>query len=80
MAIFDLETQLAKGMGEAIDAEMQPAPPPALTPGDVWDKLKERDDALAELTEKRHRALSALADKTARELKDLDLLIDRMER
>jgi hypothetical protein len=109
-----LEAQLAQGLGDAIDAEVAPAPPPALTPSDVWDKLKERenavqkrvkrerwsikenfdktvlsinqdfdrrvDDALALLTEQRHRALSSLADRTAKELKDLDLLIDRMDR
>ena len=109
-----LEAQLAQGLGDAIDAEVQPAPPPALTPADVWDKLKERenavqkrvkrerwsiqenfdrtvlsinqdfdrrvDDALSELGMKRGSALRALADKTAKELKDLDLLIERMER
>ena len=109
-----LEAQLAQGLGDAIDAEVQPAPPPALTPGDVWDKLKERehavqkrvrrerwsikegfdkevlsinqdfdrrvDDALALLAEKRNGALRSLADRTAKSLKDLDLLIERMER
>lgn len=109
-----LEAQLAQGLGDAIDAEVQPAPPPALTPSDVWDKLKEReaavvkrvkrerwmlqenydksvltinqdfdrrvDDAMTELHAKRQTALKALADRTAKELKDLDLLVGRMER
>jgi len=106
-------SMLEQEIGSAVEKEVA-SPPPALTPGDVWDKLQERqhavqkrvvrerwsikeefdrtvlsinqdfdrrvDDALALLAEKRQSALRGLADKTAKSLKDLDLLIDRMGR
>jgi len=104
-------SMLEQEIGSAVEKEVA-SPPPALTPGDVWDKLKERqrsvqkrvarerwsikeeydrtvlavnqdfdrrvDDALTTLADKRRYALAALADSTAKRLKDLDLLIDRM--
>ena len=109
MDMSEMERQLSA----AIEAEEPPAPPPALTPSDVWDKLKEReravqkrvnrerwsikeefdrtvlsinqdfdrrvDDALTMLADKRRYTLQALSDSTAKRLKDLDLLIHRMD-
>jgi hypothetical protein len=106
-------SMLEQEIGSTVEKEVA-LPPPALTPGDVWDKLKEREqavqkrihrerwaikenydktvlsinqdfarrmnDAVLELSAKQQATLRALADRTAKELKDLDLLIERMGR